>query len=413
MDGETKRTEFASDAGEKLAAALDLPIGKPKAYALFAHCFSCTKDIKAARDIARALRAEGFAVMRFDFTGLGASEGEFANTNFSSNVSDLVKAADFLRDEFDAPAIMIGHSLGGAAVLVAASQVKEVQGVVTIAAPAEAAHVVQHLGSKREEIEAQGKATVQLAGRPFTIKKQFIDDLEHQNVINAAHNLDRPLLVLHAPLDQTVGVENASKIFVAAKHPKSFISLDTADHLLSDTKDAQYAAQLIASWAKRYIGDDAVSIKAGKSQAQPVKVSAKLPIPQAPNGGAAAQLMEGHKFATRVSMDGFGYTIDAGVNEGGSGLGPNPTRAAEAALAACGVMTMKMYALRKKWPLEDATITVEKARGEDAHQARILEKTYHMKGDLNEEQKNKLIEIADRCPVHKMLTGSVTIRKKQ
>jgi putative redox protein len=240
MTGETRKTEFAGATGEKLAAALELP-ARPRAFALFAHCFSCTKDIKAAREIARALRAEGFAVMRFDFTGLGHSEGDFANTNFSSNIDDLVAAADFLRNTYEAPQILIGHSLGGAAAIVAASRIREVKGVAVIAAPAEADHIALQIGESRAEIEEKGFATVQLAGRPFTIKKQFLDDLGKQNVLTHAANLKKPLLIMHAPLDKTVGIDNATKIFIAAKHPKSFVSLDTADHLLSNTEDARYA----------------------------------------------------------------------------------------------------------------------------------------------------------------------------
>ncbi|MEQ8751689.1 MAG: alpha/beta fold hydrolase, partial [Amphiplicatus sp.] len=253
MSEQTAKAQFEGSQGAKLSAALELPNGKPRAFALFAHCFSCTKDIKAARDISRALRGEGFAVLRFDFTGLGSSEGDFANTNFSSNIGDLVKAADFLRREFEAPQILIGHSFGGAAALVAALEIPEAKAVATIAAPADAAHVLAHIGDKRAEIEANGLATVSLSGRPFTIKKQFLDDLDSERVTKAAAALKRPLLILHAPLDQTVGVENATKIFLAAKHPKSFVSLDTADHLLRDEKDGRYAAAIIAAWASRYV----------------------------------------------------------------------------------------------------------------------------------------------------------------
>ena len=253
MDGETRKTEFQSAGGEKLAAALELPNGPPRAYALFAHCFTCSKDIKAAREIAKALRGCGFAVLRFDFTGLGSSEGDFANTNFSSNVGDLVSAADFLRKEFEAPSIIIGHSLGGAAAIVAASEIPETKGVAVIGAPAEADHVALQIKEQEDEIRQNGVATVQLAGRPFAIKSQFLDDLAGQNVLDRAASLKKPLLIMHAPLDETVGVENATKIFVAAKHPKSFFSLDTADHLLSRAEDARYAANVLAAWAERYL----------------------------------------------------------------------------------------------------------------------------------------------------------------
>lgn len=420
MNGTTQKAEFEAATGEKLAAALELPSGKPHAFVLFAHCFSCTKDIKAAREIARALRAQGFAVLRFDFTGLGASEGDFANTNFSSNVDDLVQAADFLRREFEAPQILIGHSLGGAASIVAAGHIPEVHGVAVIGAPAEAEHVVAHIGSKRDEIERDGKATVDLAGRPFTIKKQFLEDLSDQNVVEAATNLERSLLILHAPFDQTVGIENASMLFNAARHPKSFVSLDDADHLLSDPEDARYAANVITSWASRYLDLG----KTGLTTTKPELPKSSLPesgqleslqpeiFPTAPKGGAAASLMPGHGFATALSIDGFSFVIDASKAEGGDDLGPNPTRTVEAALAACGVMTMQMYANRKGWPLEGATVTVEKGKGEDSHNARVLEKTYAIEGALDADQKSRLIEMADKCPVHRMLTGEVTIRHK-
>ena len=399
IGGETRKAEFQSVTGEKLAAALELPRGAPAAFALFAHCFSCSKDIKAAREVARALRACGFAVLRFDFTGLGASEGDFANTNFSSNVEDLVQAADFMRREFRAPDILIGHSLGGAASIVAATKIPEVKGVATIGAPAEAAHVTQHIGDKREEILRTGQAEVKLGGRPFTIKKQFLDDLEGSRVIEAVADIKRPLLILHAPFDQTVGIENASDLFVAAKHPKSFVSLDNADHLLSNAKDARYAAEVIAAWAERYVEGLESSVSSDHSE--------KL---ESVSGGAVARSKQGHAFAVDVSIDGHEMVIDAGTDEGGENLGPNPTRVVEGALAACGVMTMKMYANRKKWDLQSVTITVRRAQGEDSHIARILEKQITIEGPLDDDQKARLVEIADKCPVHRMLSESVTIR---
>lgn len=325
MSEETRKAEFDGSQG-KLAAALELPRGAPKAFALFAHCFSCSKDIKAAREIARALRAEGFAVLRFDFTGLGASEGEFANTNFSSNVEDLVKAADYLRRDFQAPEIVIGHSLGGAAAVVAATSIPEAKGVVTIGAPAEAAHVIAQLGDKRREIEEKGVAEVALAGRPFTIRKQFLDDLENQSVLECAERLARPLLVMHAPRDDTVGIDNASRIFSAAKHPKSFVSLDTADHLLSRTEDARYAARVIAAWAARFVD--------GASPAAATVSEAASDGAALFKGGATAQSIPGRHLAVSLSIDGHPYVIDGSAAEGGDDLGPNPTRVVEAALAA-------------------------------------------------------------------------------
>lgn len=401
MTGETKKIEFKAAGGEKLSAALELPAGAPKAFTLFAHCFSCSKDIKAAREIARALRAQGFAVLRFDFTGLGASEGEFANTNFSSNVEDLVIAADYLRDEYEAPSILVGHSLGGAAAIVAAGRIPEIKGVATIGAPAEADHVALQIAEHREEIEANGFATVKLAGRPFTIKKQFLDDLEKQDVLTCAEKLKKPLLVLHAPLDQTVGVENASKIFLAAKHPKSFISLDTADHLLSNPDDARYAANVLAAWAARYVGEGLTN------------GSAKTPA-AAPEfkGGALAHSIDGERLAIALSVDGHSMIIDASEADGGRDLGPNPTRTVEGALAACGAMTIKMYARRKKWDVQSVEIRVRRAVSEDDHAPHLLEKELRLTGDLDDEQRQKLLEIADKCPVHRMLTEGVAVRSR-
>lgn len=403
MTGETKKTEFKSSAGETLAAALDLP-KRPHAFALFAHCFSCTKDIKAAREIARALRAEGFAVMRFDFTGLGNSEGDFANTNFSSNVDDLVAAADFLRETYEAPSILIGHSLGGAAAIVAAAHIPEVKGVAVIAAPAQADHVAMQIGESRAEIETKGAATVRLAGRPFTIKKQFLDDLAGQNVLAAAAALKKPLLVMHAPLDGTVGIDNATKIFVAAKHPKSFVSLDSADHLLSNAEDARYAASVLAAWAGRYIGAPA-------RQPQAASPAMRYAAPSFLDG-ALAQTVPGEPFAVALSVDGHPMLLDAKLEDGGHDLGPNPTRTVEGALAACGVMTIRMYANRKGWDLQSAEIRVRRAPAEDSHVPHILEKELTVTGALDDAQKARLLEIADKCPVHRLLTGVVTVSSR-
>lgn len=395
MSEATTRTEFQGSQG-MLAAALELPSGAPKAFALFAHCFSCSKDIKAARDIARALRAQGFAVLRFDFTGLGASEGDFANTNFSSNVEDLVKAADFLRREFEAPKIIIGHSLGGAAAIVAAGEIPEVEGVAVIGAPAEASHVLAHIEEARGEIEKTGQAHVELSGRPFTIRKQFIDDLEQARVTEAAAKLKKPLLILHSPLDQVVGIENAAKIFTAARHPKSFVSLDNADHLLRDTKDGQYAATIIAAWAGRYI-DAGAARPAASETAEEFK------------GGARAMSIAAKRYAVALSIDGHPFVIDADREEGGDGLGPNPTRTVEGALAACAAITMRMYAERKNWPLASVAVAVTRAAGEDAHAVRALEKRVTIEGDLDETQRDRIKEIGDRCPVHRLLSAGVKI----
>lgn len=391
MTGSTTKAEFDGSQG-KLASALEMPAGVPKAYALFAHCFSCSKDIKAAREVSRALRAEGFAVLRFDFTGLGSSEGDFANTNFSSNVDDLLKAADYLRQTYAAPSIIVGHSLGGAAAIVAAKHIPEIKGVVTINAPSDAGHVVKQLGDKRRQIEQDGEAEVQLAGRPFRIKKQFLDDLENQSVLDCAKVLKKPLLILHGPHDNTVGIENASDIFQAAKHPKSFVSLDDADHLLSRAKDARYAANIIAAWVARYVDDVAEAAKI-----KPYK------------DGAAAATIDGRALAVSVSMDGHSYVIDAGTEEGGDDLGPNPTRVVEGALAACSVMTMCLYANRKGWDVKSMRVMVKRAANQDSHAARVLEKTVEVEGDIDDKQLERIRQIAGKCPVHRMLTEEIAI----
>ena len=411
MAEETRKTEFEGSSGERLAAALELPTGRPQAFALFAHCFSCSKDIKAAREIARALRAQGFAVMRFDFTGLGASEGDFANTNFSSNVEDLEQAAAYLRAEFSAPSILIGHSLGGAAAIVAGARIPEVKAVATIGAPAHADHVALQIGESREEIEAKGAATVNLAGRPFTIKKQFLDDLSNQNVLNSARELSKPLLIMHAPLDQTVGIENATELFVAARHPKSFVSLDTADHLMSRTADARYAASVLAAWAGRFIDDvDAASPAPSSIAAPGAREGGRTPDGFV--GGSRARTIEGEALAIDLSIDGYPLTLDGAASEGGRDLGPNPTRTLEGALAACAGMTMRMYARRKGWDLQSVEATVTRAPSEDSHAPLALNKDIKVKGDLTDEQRARLLEIADKCPVHRMLTNGVKVQSR-
>jgi putative redox protein len=250
---ESKKVEFTGSTDESLSAKIDLPKGEPKAYALFAHCFTCSKDLKAVGNITKGLSEIGIATMRFDFTGLGQSEGDFADTNFSSNVDDLKKAYEFMKEELEAPSILIGHSLGGAAVLQASHKMEAVKAVATIAAPAEPAHVKENFEMSIDEIKEKGEAKVTLAGRPFTIKKQFIDDLEEARMKDFIHNLGKALIVFHSPIDNTVGIDNASNIFVAAKHPKSFISLDKADHLLSEKEDSVYVGKVFGTWAQKYI----------------------------------------------------------------------------------------------------------------------------------------------------------------
>ncbi|GAB4539696.1 MAG: bifunctional alpha/beta hydrolase/OsmC family protein [Parvularculaceae bacterium] len=390
------KVSFPGSAGNLLAAALEAPPGRPRAYALFAHCFSCSKDVRAARFVSEALRREGFAVLRFDFTGLGQSEGDFSNTNFSSNVGDLTAAAKFLEESYEAPELLVGHSLGGAAAIVAASAMPSVKAVAAIAAPAEAGHVLSHFHLREDEIRNSEGAVVTLGGREFRITKQFLDDISKQNVEAAAAALKRPLLLLHSPRDEVVGIENAGRLFAAAKHPKSFISLEGADHLLNGKADALYAGRAIAAWAARYLELD---LDHGRGELEP-------------SDGVVAYSSDAGRFTTVARASGHQWIIDAGLEDGGDGYGPNPTKVAEAALAACGVMTVKMYAERKKWPLERVAIRVRPdpdAKDQDAHALKSVIKELSAEGPLDEAQKARLLEIADKCPVHRMLTEGVRV----
>ena len=390
--------EFTNQTGEKLAGRLIVPLeGEPKAYALFAHCFTCTKNLSATRNIARALAGEGIATFVFDFTGLGNSEGEFADSNFSSNVDDLIAAANFLSEHFEAPKIMAGHSLGGTAVLKAAAQIPSVIAVASIGAPANPAHITHLLTHKREEIEAAGEAEVPLGGRPFSIKRQFLEDIENHSVLEVVAHFRKALLVMHAPMDDIVEMTNATEIFVAAKHPKSFVSLDNADHLLTRKEDSEYAGRIIAAWASRYIEAD-------------VDTS---PYPDAGIHGAAART-RGDGFKTYISAGGHAMLADEPVRVGGTNLGPAPFDLLSSALAACTTMTLKMYADHKKITLESATchVTHSKLTDDDGNKVGHFKRTVSLNGDLTQAQRERMLEIANRCPVHKTLTGTVKIESE-
>lgn len=381
-----------------------MPIGNPQSYALFAHCFTCTKDIFAANRIAKGLTDHGIAVLRFDFTGLGASEGEFANTNFTSNVEDLVAAADHMRKTLNAPEIIIGHSLGGAAVLSAAKHIPESKAVITIGAPADPSHVVHNFEGSIKEIEDTGEAEVLLVGRPFRIQKQFINDVKEQNLKKDIETLKKALLVFHAPLDQTVGIENAADIYNAAKHPKSFISLDDADHLLTKRVDADYVADVIASWVDRYIGNS----------------NAKSPnLPTAKKDTVIVGETGDGKF-TNVVVTGSGHIISADEPEavGGDNSGPTPYDFLLAALGACKSMTMRMYAEHKGFNLDrtEVRLSHSKIHAEDCAECETkkgkvdhIETEINITGDLTEEERQKIFEIAEKCPVHKTITGEIII----
>lgn len=402
----TERFQFTGEGGHQLAAALELPDGEPTAYALFAHCFTCGKDTLAAKRISVALAAKGIAVLRFDFTGLGSSEGDFANSTFSSNVADLVRAADHLRSTHKAPSILIGHSLGGAAILAAAGKIPEAKAVATIAAPSDPAHVTGLFSEHLDNIRTQGEVEVSLAGRPFRIKREFLDDIVEHELMKDITGLHKALLIMQSPVDDTVGIDNATKIFVAAKHPKSFVSLDHADHLLTKPADALYAADVIAAWASRYV-DTAEPAKAMDLAEEPRKV--------------VVQETRKGKFNQIITVGPHHLVADEPVAAGGEDAGPGPYDFLLAGLGACTSMTMRLYADRKSLPLDRVTVTLKhsKVYAKDCAECETrdgmldqIERDIAIDGALDTEHRKKLMEIADKCPVHRTLTSEIRIVTK-
>ncbi|HLZ66095.1 MAG TPA: alpha/beta fold hydrolase [Aliidongia sp.] len=400
-----ERFEFPSAAGHPLAARLDLPDGPVRAYALFAHCFTCGKDIHVAARIAAALASRGIATVRFDFTGLGGSGGDFANSDFSSNIADLKAALAHMRNGGRAASLLIGHSLGGAAVLAVAGEAPEVRAVATIAAPFDVAHIVGLFRDKLGEIETTGEARVNLAGRPFTIRRSFIEDARAQDQQQRIAHLGRPLLVLHSPVDQIVDVDNAREIFTAARHPKSFVSLDDADHLLTRPADAEYAASLIADWSARYLPQAATAPATDQEPAEP-----GLVVVEETGQGALEQI---------VTAGNHRYLADEPVAVGGGDTGPGPYDFLLSALGACTSMTLRLYARRKQLPLERVRVTLRHRRvhaedcvGCEAQDMRleVIDREITLTGDLDAATRARLMEIADKCPVHRTLTGKLEIR---
>jgi uncharacterized OsmC-like protein/pimeloyl-ACP methyl ester carboxylesterase len=398
------KVTFTNDRGETLTGLLERPVGKPKAYALFAHCFTCSKNVGAASRISRALAAQGFAVLRFDFTGLGNSEGDFANTNFSSNVSDLVCAARHVQTHYGPVELLIGHSLGGAAVLAAADALPEAKAVATIGAPSDPGHVRRLLRDHVEHIRTEGEATVELAGRRFTIKRQFLDDLDGQMLTTRVARLRKALLVMHSPVDEIVDVDEASKIFLAAKHPKSFVSLDRADHLLNDPRDAQFVADVIAAWAGRYL----LAPAAEPAAARPPVLEAGEVLVRDVDGTLTNEIMSG---AHRL-------WADEPVAAGGADRGPDPYKYLLAALGACTSMTLRIYARHKNLPLGRVSVKLrhQKVHAEDCSECETkigkldqIEREIFVEGDFDEAQRRRLLEIADKCPVHRTLRSEIRI----
>lgn len=405
------RVEFPSRAGHSLSGDLELPEhGEPRAFALFAHCFTCTSKIRAAVHISRAMAAAGIAVLRFDFTGLGDSEGDFSDSAFSANVADLLAAADWLAEAHQAPQILVGHSLGGTAVLAAAQQLQSCRAVASISAPAEPEHVLLHMAESLSAIEHEGAAFVNLGGRPFRIKQDFVEDIRRQDILSKLKDMQPALLVLHAPLDKTVSVDNAQRIFLAARHPKSFISLDQADHLLSNPRDSRYAGLIIANWATRYLDDE-----------QPSSVTENDSDAQATVNGALVSGRTADGFTCRVRAGKHDWLADEPERMQGKDLGPDPYAHLCAALGTCTVMTLNMYARHKDLPVTEVQCQVTHDRihasdCEDCVQSDgkidILDRRIHISGELSDEQLKRMLEIADRCPVHRTLENEIKVRSE-
>jgi putative redox protein len=418
------RIHFQNGRGEQLAARLEMPLDRtPRFYALFAHCFTCNKNLNAVRNIGRALTQKGIAVLRFDFTGLGESEGDFADTNFSSNIQDLEAAAAWLAAQHEAPSLLVGHSLGGAAVLHAAERLSSVQAVATVGAPADAAHVAHLFADQRERIEREGLAEARIGGRPFTIKKQFLDDIEAHRMQDVLGSLRKALLFMHSPQDQIVEVANAAHLYKAAHHPKSFISLDGADHLLSHKADSAYVGDVIASWAERYVDAPALHANStGKASVGSAADHILDPSFQTPHQTAVRLGEEG--FTTQIVAEQHHLLADEPVRVGGADLGPTPYDLLLASLGACTAMTLRMYADRKGWPLEQVTVHLDHYREHrqdsetdmDAGSAKglmdKLDRAIHLQGPLDEAQRKRLLEIANRCPVHRTLENHPVVQTR-
>lgn len=405
----TDKVSFPGSDGAVLAGRLDQPDDQARAFALFAHCFTCSKDVKAASRIARSLTQFGIAVLRFDFTGLGGSDGDFANTNFTSNVADLIAAADYLRTDHEGPTVLIGHSLGGAAVIAAAEHIAEARAVATIGAPADTEHLLHLLAESRDEIEHAGEAEVCLASRPFRIRRHFLDDIANQPQAARIRRLEAALLVMHSPTDETVGIDNARVIFDAARHPKSFVSLDGADHLLTRAADARFTASVLAAWASRYLPETP----------EPHSTASRSPTVKGGEPGLVVVSENGRgPYGQRITAGRHVLSADE-PQPVGHDTGPTPYDLLLAGLGACTSMTLRMYATRKQWPLETVTVSLRHSRihatdcAECTTQTGELDRvnrTIRLTGDLDASQRQRLLEMADRCPVHRTLHGEADVR---
>lgn len=401
----TQKLFFENKEGIKLAAQLVIPLDKtPIYYAIFAHCFTCSKNFKAVNNISRTLANSGVAVLSFDFTGLGQSEGEFEDTHFSSNIEDLISAAAFLEKEYEAPKLLIGHSLGGAAVLYASAKLESVKAVVTIGAPAEPVHVRKIFKQSIEEIMEQGSATVNIGGSDFTITREFVENLEKNSLSKIIPELRKSFLFIHSPQDTVVDISNAASLYEAAHHPKSFLSIDGADHLVSDKKDSQYVGNVIASWSERYLPGEEAKQSSNDIEGHEVRVR-----------------LTGKGFTTEVKTPSHHLIADEPASVGGDNLGPTPYDLLMASLGTCTAMTLRMYADRKKWPLDEVTVFLnhDKIHVEDVENckepsAKIsrFERIIKVEGELDDKQRQRLLEIANKCPVHRTLQETIKIETR-
>ncbi|MEO0897357.1 MAG: bifunctional alpha/beta hydrolase/OsmC family protein [Bacteroidota bacterium] len=397
------RLTFPNRNQLQLSASLDLPLGeKPKAFAIFAHCFTCGKNLRAERNISRSLTQNGFGVLRFDFAGIGESEGEFYDTNFSTNVADLLDAAAFLADQYMPPSLLVGHSLGGAAVILAGSQIDSVQAIATVGAPSEPEHVRHLFAAIEDRIRSEGEGEIKIGGKLVTIQKHFLEDIESISLKDIIKNMRKALLIMHSPQDNIVGINNASEIYLSAWHPKSFMTLDGADHLLSAKNDSLYAGQVIASWVTRYIDLE---------EEEPLLTDKQAVVRIGQTG-----------FTTEVRTGKHKFLADEPPSVGGDDLGPTPYDLLVSSLGVCTAMTMRMYADRKGWPLEEVRVHLEHrheyaedAANADSKPAKIdvIERIIEIEGDLDEKQQARMMEIADKCPVHRTLHNEIVVETRR
>jgi len=398
-----EKINFINQDGVALVGRIELPADQqPHNFAVFAHCFTCTKNLSAVRNISRSLTSAGFGVLRFDFTGLGESDGDFADTNFSGNVEDLIAAANYLEKNYQAPALLVGHSLGGAAVIFAAAQLDSVSAVATIGAPSNPKHVQHLLRSSIEEIKQSGKATVNLGGRDFTIKKHFLEDLNAHSMQDTVKSMDKALLVMHSPQDFTVDIKNAEEIYVAAHHPKSFVSLDGADHLLLNKADSLYAGNVIAQWASRYVDIPEVE-----------KLNSRSDV--------VASLSQDAGYTTQLKLGNHYMISDEPESIGGNDFGPTPYDLLSAALSSCTAITVQMYVRRKGWDLKNIEVHTNYSKqhavdcehcDEDSAKIDTFARDIKLEGDLDEKQIKRILQIADKCPVHKTLHNETQVVTK-